>query len=59
MGQMGQEKKREAAVEAYLRGGVSLRELKVRYKVPHSTIHRWVKDFESGLTTGRVPIRCG
>ncbi len=52
--QMGQEKKQREAVEAYLRGGVTLRELEVRYKVPHSTIHRWVKEFESGLTAEQL-----
>ncbi len=41
-------------MEAYLRGGVTLRELEVRYKVPHSTIHRWVKEFESGLTAEQL-----
>ena len=52
--QMGQERKHREAVEAYLRGGVTLRELEVRYKVPHSTIHRWVKEFESGLTAEQL-----
>jgi transposase len=54
MVQMGQERKQRDAVEAYLRGGVTLRELEARYKVPHSTIHRWVKEFESGLTTEQL-----
>lgn len=43
-------------MEAYLRGGVSLRDLGVRYKVPHSTIHRWVKEFERGLTTDQLKV---
>lgn len=33
-----------------------MRELEVRYKVPHSTIHRWVKEFESGLTTEQLKV---
>lgn len=56
MGQMGQERKQRAAVDAYLRGGVTLRDLAARYKVPHSTIHRWVKEFESGLTTDQLKV---
>lgn len=54
MVQMGQRNKQKSAVEAYLRGGVTLRELEARYKVPHSTIHRWVKEFESGLTAEQL-----
>ena len=52
--QVGQKNKQKSVVEAYLRGGVTLRQLEGRYRVPHSTIHRWVKEFESGLTAEQL-----
>lgn len=37
-----------------MRGGVSLRDLEGRYKVPASSIHRWVKEYESGFTAEQL-----
>jgi transposase-like protein len=51
---MGQEKKKDLVVEEYLRGGVTLRELEARYRVARSTIHKWVKEFESGYTVEQL-----
>jgi transposase-like protein len=45
---MRQEKKRKEAVEEYLKGGISLRELSVKHGIAAATIHRWVKAYESG-----------
>lgn len=44
--QMGQEGKKAEVVGAYLRGGVTLRELGLRHGIGVSTIHRWVKEYE-------------
>lgn len=51
---MRQEWKKKEAVEEYLRGGVSLRELEERYGVPRQTIHRMVKQAQSGLTAEQL-----
>lgn len=48
MGQMGQEKTKEEVVKEYLKGGISLRELSAKHGVTSSTLHRWVKSYESG-----------
>ena len=46
---MGQRQRKGEVVEEYVRGGVSLRELERKYKINFRTIHRWVKEAESGL----------
>ena len=51
---MGQEKVRRGVVEEYLAGGVSLRELGVKWGVKTSTLHRWVKKHEAGEKEGEV-----
>jgi transposase-like protein len=45
---MGQEKKKKEAVEEYLKGGVSVRELSEKHGISRRTIHRWLKVYESG-----------
>jgi transposase-like protein len=45
---MGQRKSKKEVVEEYLGGGISLRELGIRYGINHRTIHRWVKAHQGG-----------
>lgn len=45
---MGQEKKRKEVIEEYLKGGVTLREVSEKHGISRTTIHRWVKAYESG-----------
>ena len=45
---MRQKKDKKAIVEEYLRGGVSLRELGEEHGIKYQTLHRWVKEAESG-----------
>lgn len=45
---MRQKADKKAVVEEYLRGGVSLRELSREHGIKYQTLHRWVKDHESG-----------
>ena len=47
---MRQKADKKAVVEEYLRGGVSLRELSREHGIKYQTLHRWVKDHESGKT---------
>ena len=54
---MGQEKKRKEAVEEYLKGGISLRELSAKHGIGAATIHRWVKAYESGGGIGARRMR--
>jgi len=49
MGQMGQEERRAEVVLEYLKGGVTVRELERKYGTSRSTIHRWVKQYRTGL----------
>jgi transposase-like protein len=49
---MGQEQKRREVVEEYLNGGVTLRELSGKHGISRTTIHRWVKGYESGSGIG-------
>jgi transposase len=51
---MGQEKRREEAVEEYLAGGVSLRGVGAKWGIKSSTLHRWVKKYEAGAEEGEV-----
>ena len=51
---MGQRQRKREVVEEYLRGGVSLRELGVKYGINFRTIHRWVKEAEAGLSAEEV-----
>jgi len=61
MGQMGQEeekeKVREEAVEEYLRGGVTLREVGAKYGMSKTTLYRSVKERESGEIESRAERR--
>lgn len=54
---MGQEKKRKEAVEEYLKGGISLREISEKHGISRTTIHRWVKGSESGSGIGARRMR--
>jgi len=45
---MRQKVDKKAVVEEYLRGGVSLRELSKEHGIKYQTLHRWVKEHESG-----------
>jgi transposase-like protein len=45
---MGQQKAKREVVAEYLEGGVSLRELSVKYGINFRTIHRWVKAQQVG-----------
>ena len=45
---MGQREKKREVVGEYLRGGVSFRELELKYEISCSTIHRWVKERRAG-----------
>ncbi len=54
---MGQKKSKKEVIEEYLGGGVSLRELSVRYGINHRTIHRWVKAHRSGDGVERGKVR--
>ena len=45
---MRQENKKREVVEEYLKGGVSLREIGEKHGMGHATIHRWLKEYESG-----------
>ena len=45
---MGQQKAKREVVAEYLEGGVSLRELSVKYGINFRTIHRWVKAQQEG-----------
>jgi len=47
---MGQEKRKKEAIEEYLRGGVTLREVGSKYGLSASSLHRWIKGLESGET---------
>jgi transposase-like protein len=49
---MGQEQKKREVAEEYLKGGVSLRELSEKHGISRTTIHRWVKGYESGSGKG-------
>ena len=51
---MGQEKVRRGAVEEYLAGGGSLREVGARWGIKSSTLHRWVQKYEAGAKEGEV-----
>ena len=46
MGQMGQIRGKEEAIEEYMRGGVSLRNVSEKYDVSRGTLHRWVKAYQ-------------
>jgi transposase-like protein len=46
---MRQKKDKKAIVEEYVRGGVSLRELSKEHGIKYQTLHRWVKEHESGV----------
>lgn len=61
---MGQRQHKREVIEAYFRGGLTLRELGQRYGIPHQTIHRWVReaeknkgDLSGGVSGGRVQGR--
>ena len=51
---MGQEKRRKEAVEDYMGGGMSLREVGVKWGIRISTLHHWVKRYEAGAKEGEV-----
>ena len=50
---MGQEKGKEEVIKEYLAGGISLRELSAKHGMKSSTLHRWVKSYESGAMARR------
>lgn len=58
MGQMGQDKGKKEAIEEYLKGGVTLREVGRKYGLSTSSLQRWVKGRESGETE-RKRLRAG
>lgn len=42
MGDNLEQTTRDKLVNEYLKGGISYRQLEAKYRIEHSTIHRWV-----------------